>query len=59
MFIDINDNSIVTIEQLRKEYDEKIRSGEIEQTEQDFIQYIQNCRTENNGTLEDYPLPFC
>jgi len=58
MWIDINDNSIVTAEQLRNEYEAKIISGEIEESEQDFYNYIRNCKTENGGTLEDYPVPF-
>lgn len=57
MFIDINDNQVVTLAQLREEYTEKIRSGEIEESEQNFIQYVSNCRTEHGGTLEEKTSP--
>lgn len=52
LYRDINDNAIVTLEQLQNEYTEKITSGEIDGTEQDFSGYVRNCKTENGGTLE-------
>ena len=52
LYKDINDNAIVTIEQLQDEYNEKISDGEIDGTEQTFSAYVRNCMIENGGTLE-------
>ena len=56
LYKDINDNAIVTIEQLQDEYSDKVATGEIDEKEQTFSGYIRNCTTENGGTLE--PLQY-
>ena len=58
MWIDIETGEIITAVQLRSEY-ERMRQEQPEEYEYSFEEYIRNCKTENNGTLEDYPLPFC
>lgn len=58
MFYDIESNEIVTIEQLKNEYD-MLRQDQPDEYNYSFEEYIRNCKTENNGTLEDYPVPFC
>ena len=57
MWIDIETGEIVTAEQLRIEY-EQAKENQPDEYGYSFEEYIQNCKTENNGTLEDYPLPF-
>lgn len=52
LYLDIESGETVTREQLEKEYQTRIAAGEIEPTEQDLDQYIENCLTRNNGTLE-------
>lgn len=53
LYYDIETQEYITFEQLEKEYKEKIQTGEIEITEQTNVnQYINNCLTRNNGTLE-------
>ena len=52
IYIDIESGETVTHEQLEKEYQIRIASGEIEPTEQNIEQYIENSLTRNNGTLE-------
>ena len=49
-YYDIEQEQIVTREQLFVEYKELIESGNIETVT--FEQYINNCLTRNNGTLE-------
>lgn len=51
MFRDIESGEIVTIKQLEKEYNENRRNLP-EEFNYSFIDYIKNCMTENNGTLE-------
>ena len=58
MFYDIESNEIVTIDQLKNEYD-MLRQEQPDEYNYSFEEYIRNCKTENNGTLEDYPVPFC
>ena len=58
MFIDINSGEIVTANQLREEF-EMLRHEQPDEYNYSFEEYIRNCKTENNGTLEDYPVPFC
>lgn len=57
MWIDIETGEIVTAEQLRTEY-EQAKEKQPDEYGYSFEEYIRNCKTENNGTLEDYPLPF-
>lgn len=57
MWIDIETGEIVTAEQLRIEY-EHAKEKQPDEYRYSFEEYIRNCKTENNGTLEDYPLPF-
>ena len=52
IYIDIESGETVTRKQLEKEYRIRIASGEIEPTEQNIEQYIENSLTRNNGTLE-------
>ena len=51
-FHDIESNEIITISDLEKEYQMLIENGTIEKEEQNFNQYVANCLTRNNGTLE-------
>lgn len=49
MFRDIESGEIVTTEQLYKEYEQAMKSGEYDAVE--FSWYVWNCLTINNGTL--------
>jgi len=51
MYIDIETNEIITTEQLFSEY-ESMRSAQPEEYNYSFADYVHNCLTENNGTLE-------
>lgn len=50
-FKDIESNEIVTIEQLKSEYDQ-LKKSDPETFDYSFAEYIENCLTRNNGTLE-------
>lgn len=52
MYYDIEHDEFVTCEQLRGEYAEKVQLGEIDPKEQTFADYVANCNTRANGTLE-------
>jgi len=58
MWVDINSNEIVTVEQLREEYEEN-KKNQPDEYSYDFVDYIQNCLVENGGSLVDCELPFC
>lgn len=51
LFIDIESGEKITLEQLKKEYNE---NRQIQPTEYNysFTDYIRNCMTTHNGTLE-------
>lgn len=49
---DIESGEIITMSELEKEYQMLVKNGTIEKEEQNFYQYIENCLTRNNGTLE-------
>lgn len=50
-FYDVDRDEVITIEQLEKEYNEiKAIGGTDSET---FDEYIVNCQTRNNGTLEE------
>ena len=51
MFRDIETGEAVTIEQLHKEY-ERMKQEQPDEYGYSFKEYIRNCLTENNGTLE-------
>ena len=53
MYIDIETNEIISTEQLLAEY-ESMRSAQPEEYNYSFADYVHNCMTENNGTLERY-----
>ena len=50
-FFDIEQNEYVTVDRLRKEYDE-LRAKQPDEYNYDFTTYIMLCMTNNNGTLE-------
>lgn len=50
-FFDIESGETVTVEQLRKEYNEN-REYQPSEYNYSFPDYIRNCLVENNGTLE-------
>ena len=50
-FIDTETDDIFTIEELEQEYNELKASGDTES--ETFEQYLSNCMTYNNGTLEE------
>lgn len=50
--MDINSNEIVTIEQLLEEYNENKRILP-DEFNYSFDEYVKNCLTINNGTLEE------
>ena len=52
MYHDIENNEIVTREQLMLEYADKVQDGEINAEEMNLYEYIENCQTRHNGTLE-------
>ena len=58
MWVDINSNKIVTVEQLRAEYEEN-KKNQPDEYNYDFVDYIQNCLVVNGGSLTDLDLPFC
>lgn len=49
-FLDIETNEIITTERLYEEYKENMQSGNYELVS--FSEYVYNCLTANNGTLE-------
>lgn len=49
-FRDIESGETITTEQLYNEYIQNMKSGEYEVVT--FSEYVYNCLTENNGTLE-------
>lgn len=50
---DIESNEILTVSDLEKEYQTLIKNGTIEKEEiTNVYEYINNCLTRNNGTLE-------
>lgn len=51
MYIDIETGDVVTVAQLRKEY-EQMKQEQPEEYGYSFPEYVRNCLTENNGTLE-------
>lgn len=51
MYIDIETGDIVTTEQLQSEY-ENMKQWQPEEYMYSFAEYVRNCLTENNGTLE-------
>lgn len=51
MYIDIETNETITTEQLFKEYTENKQNAP-EEYNYSFAEYINNCLTRNNGTLE-------
>ena len=51
MYIDIESGDIITIEQLMSEY-ENMKKNQPDEYGYSFPEYIRNCLTENNGTLE-------
>ena len=51
MFIDINSNETVTVEQLLEEYNENKRILP-DEFDYSFDEYVSNCLTINGGTLE-------
>lgn len=50
-FRDIESNEIVTIEQLKLEYDQ-LKKNDPESFDYSFPEYVENCMARNNGTLE-------
>jgi len=50
-FVDTETDEVLTIEDLRTEYEELKASGETEA--ETFGNYISNCQWYNNGTLEE------
>lgn len=57
MWIDTNTGEYITAVQLREEYEEN-RKNNPEEFNYSFEDYIQNCLTKNNGTLDEIELPF-
>lgn len=51
MWIDIESGETITTEQLRNEY-EQLKQAQPTEYNYSFDEYIRNCMTENNGTLE-------
>ena len=51
MYRDIETGEAVTIEQLHKEY-EQMKQEQPDEYGYSFMDYVHNCLTENNGTLE-------
>ena len=51
LFYDIESSELVTLAQLKEEYNRN-RKAQPEEFNYDFADYIRNCLTENNGTLE-------
>ena len=47
---DIESDTIVTLDELKQEYQLLVNNGTIE--DQTFDEYLNNCLTRNNGTLE-------
>lgn len=52
MYHDIESDEIITRKQLLQEYVEKIQQNEIDAKEMNPYEFIENCMTRNNGTLE-------
>lgn len=52
VYFDIESGKTVTIDQLKTEYIESIKNNPKEFINVSFPEYIENCLTENNGTLE-------
>ena len=50
-FYDIESEEIITIEQLETEYNE-CRKSQPNEYNYSFTEYVKNCMTANNGTLE-------
>ena len=55
-YLDIEHDKIYTIEELQKQYEELKANGETE--EETFSQYLFNCKTENNGVLDEIERAF-
>ena len=54
LFYDVEQDEFVTVEQLEDEYNQ-FRLDEPENYDYPFSDYIENCLTKNNGTLEIVP----
>lgn len=52
LYHDIENNEIVTREQLLNEYTERVRQGDVDANEVQPYQFIENCMARYNGTLE-------
>ena len=50
-FLDIERDEVITLEELRAEFEDLKASGDTES--ETFEQYLTNCMTKNNGTLEE------
>ena len=50
-WVDIETGNIVTEEQLRKDF-EALKAWQPEEYNYDFCEYVKNCQTRYNGTLE-------
>ena len=50
-FYDVDRDEVITIEQLEKEYNEVKAVGDTDS--KTFDEYVVNCQTYNNGTLEE------
>lgn len=56
IFYDIERETIITEAQLRNEYEEMKSSGDTEA--KTFSDYVLNCMTYNNGTLEEVDVEY-
>lgn len=52
-FYDLDHDKVYTEEELRTDYEERRRNGELEDFYDTFEYYLEACMTRNNGSLEE------
>ena len=52
-FYDVDHDKVYTEEELRADYEERRRNGELEDFYDTFGYYLEACMTRNNGSLEE------
>lgn len=52
-YYDVDHDKYYTEDELRKDYAERMRNGELEKFYCTFEYYLESCMTRNNGSLEE------